>query len=149
MESKKSSKVSKSRTKVANKMAGSKVDASKIAKSDALCEPAASAIKSTGSGYYATLMKQTKIKSVSQYGMPPSWEKPPHVPHEDLHYLQICFGTITYPLTCYGTYSTLQNCRNKNILKNLNRFVCTDFFVSFHLELKFSICLADARQKSV
>lgn len=29
-----------------------------------------SAVKSTGSGYYAALMKQMRVKSVSQYGMP-------------------------------------------------------------------------------
>lgn len=45
--------------------------ARKVAKVAKAPETAVTEIKSTGEGYYAMLCKQTRVKSVSQYGMPP------------------------------------------------------------------------------
>ena len=62
-----------SQSKVASSISGLKDKQQKemsSVKSNGVGEQQVSAVKSTGSGYYAALMKQTKVKSVSMYGMP-------------------------------------------------------------------------------
>lgn len=68
----KASSISPAGSKLGSKMMISKAgNRSTDFKSNSALSDGGSAVKSTGSNYYATLLKQTRIKSVSQYGAAP------------------------------------------------------------------------------